>query len=76
MSDVYEECEIMTLMAKEIVDDICDGVKDRGKCSQIMYRIVTRGEGVERLKELSEDDKKVIEENLRVGFGMRLKTKM
>jgi len=62
----------MVLMAKEIVEDLCDGVTHKARCVQILYRIITRGEGIERLSELSEDDRVVIEENLK-GFGMRWK---
>jgi len=57
-----DETEIIVLMTREIVEDLCDGVSVEGrpKCLQILYRILTRGEGVERLSELSNEDKMVI----------------
>jgi len=59
--------EIMVLMAREIVEDLCEGVSVEGrpKCLQILHRILTRGEGVERLSELSNEDRMVIKENLK-----------
>ena len=46
-----DETEIIVLMAREIVEDLCDSVSVEGrpKCLQILYRILMRREGVERL---------------------------
>jgi len=70
-----DETEIVVLMAREIVEDLCDGVSVEGrpKCLQVLYRTLTRGEGVERLSELSDEERMVMKENLK-HLGITWKT--
>lgn len=63
------EEEIEILMTKEIVGDVCSDVKDK-KCYEILHKIILRGEGLERLREFSEEDKAIIKERLKeIGAG-------
>ncbi len=65
------EEEIKTLMAKEIVEDVCEAVGEanRAKCRAILHKILTTGEGLTELAELPEDCRKTIKEKLKE-FGM------
>lgn len=63
-----EEDEILILMAKEVVDDVCGAIKevsDRSKCKSILHKILVRGTGFEAIYELSEDARKIIKEKLK-----------
>jgi hypothetical protein len=70
-----EEDEIKILMAREIVEDICEevDVEWKPKCMTILYRILVHGatpENIKPLIELPEECKKTIREKLKeMGCG-------
>jgi hypothetical protein len=62
-----EEEEIKTLMAKEIVEDVCEAVGEanRAKCRAVLHKILVEGRGFEVLTELPEDCRKTVKEKLK-----------
>jgi hypothetical protein len=60
------EDEIKALMAREIVEDVCDVLdgEEKVKCRRILHRILVAGESFESLYELSEDSRR----KLRIRF--------
>lgn len=64
-----EEEEIKILMAREIVQDICNDVGD-ARCYSILHRILVRMEGVEELKKLPEDVRRKIVEKVKEVLGV------
>jgi hypothetical protein len=65
-----EEDQIAVLMAREIVEDVCEGARDRARCRSILHRVMLTGQGLSELSELSEEDRRVIRERLReLGAG-------
>jgi len=69
------EEEIKILMAKEIVEEICESIPnhEKPKCRMILHRILVEGAKEETLKpllELSEEARKTIKEKLKdMGVG-------
>jgi hypothetical protein len=65
------EEEIKTLMAKEIVEDVCEAVGEanRAKCRAVLHKVLVEGKGFEALSELPEDCKKTVKEKLKE-FGV------
>jgi len=76
MSDeIDDETEIMVLMARMIAEDLCNCVEYKDVCMKILYGILTRGKGAERLyEELSDIDRIIIRERLKRNFGITWKT--
>jgi len=61
------EDEIKVLMAKEIVEDICEAVGEanRAKCRAVLHKILVEGRGFEALSELPEGCRKTVKEKLK-----------
>jgi len=53
----WSESEIVVLMAGEVAKNVCRGVRAKALCMEVLHRALARGEGLERLSELSEEDR-------------------
>lgn len=64
---LVDEDEVRILMAREIVEDICEDIpiEHRGKCFSILHKILTRGTGFEELLKLPKEVKDIIKEGLK-----------
>lgn len=64
---VSEEEQIVVLMAREVVEEVCSAVGEanRPRCREVLHRILVEGAGLERLAELPEDCRRAIKEKLR-----------
>jgi hypothetical protein len=67
------EDEIKILMAREIVEDVCEVLngEERVKCRRILHRILVAGESFESLYELSEDSRRKLRIRFEELFGGR-----